>query len=482
METALSELRVFVSSTSEDLKGHRAVARLVIDNLRWRPVMMEDFGASSSATVQACRQELESCQLVLLIVAFRRGYVPSQEQGGNGKDSITALELEHARARNIPVLVMAANEDWPRRLCDTEPVAMGWINQFRANLNLPWELFAAEVGQGEGDADKRLPAFRELCRKVLLAHKQRLLDATYGAASAGTQDRHHVDSARESLLDASCVAVLGPGLFGNGPLGIHALAQALGERSEGPGEGLATVAEFRERQLLTRTRFLKELARIITLQSSQAELPACLGMLVDLPAPPPIVVCTSYDLLLEQALSRHPTRRHVVITHILRSADNADDGKIIALRPGEPPVISTADQVKVQADELVIYRPLGSPLLSEHIDPEREIDTVVITESDHLTFLGRLGNEHMKVPTRLATLLRKQPLLFLGYGLDVWQYRLFMQVFSVIGGRKRDAPTLAVRRPTSAIEEASWAALNTKLIHQDPNEFARAVIAPAQTA
>ena len=155
MDAQPSELRVFVSSTSEDLKGHRAVARMVIDNLRWRPVMMEDFGASPTSTVEACRRELESCDLVLLIIAFRRGYVPSVEQGGNGTDSITALELAHARACKIPVLVMAATDDWPRRLCDTEPVAMAWINQFRANLAQAWEPFPPEGGQGEGEGKRR---------------------------------------------------------------------------------------------------------------------------------------------------------------------------------------------------------------------------------------------------------------------------------------------------------------------------------------
>ena len=64
-----SLLRVFVSSTSEDLKVHRAVARQVIANMRWHAVMMEDFGASATATVAACQAELAKCQLVLLIVA-----------------------------------------------------------------------------------------------------------------------------------------------------------------------------------------------------------------------------------------------------------------------------------------------------------------------------------------------------------------------------------------------------------------------------
>lgn len=482
MDAGSSELRVFVSSTSEDLKVHRAVARMVIDNLRWRPVMMEDFGASPTSTVEACRRELETCQLVLLIVAFRRGFVPTVEQGGNGRDSITALELAHARARGIPVLVLAANDDWPRRLCDTEPDAMAWINEFRATLGLPWEPFPPELGQTEGDADRRLPGFREVCRKVLLAHQQRLLDERQAARALpdGAQDRSAL--ARDSLLDGSCVPVIGPDVFGNGPLGVRALAQALGEPAQGPAECLATVAELCEQQRGARSRFLAEFSRAVAQQSKAARLPPSFQMLLALPRRPPVIVCTTYDLLLEEALLNGGVRAHVVLTHILRSVDNTLDGRILVLRPDEAPVIATADTVKVRPDEVVIYRPLGSPLLADRLDPDLDIDTVVITESDHLLFLRRLNNEHMKVPACLTSSLRRQPLLFLGYGLDVWQYRLFVQVFSAIGGRKSNVVTLAVRRPTTRIEEGSWDQLHAQLIQQDPNQFASAVLPLAEPA
>jgi hypothetical protein len=159
-----SLVRVFISSTSEDLKVHRAVARQVIANMRWHAVMMEDFGASSSATVGACQGELAKFQLMLLIVAFRQGWVPSVEQGGTGKDSITALELAYARQQGIPVLAMLASDDtWPLKLCDVDPELGAWVKSFRSNLNLPAEIFGYE--DPSGAEEKRLPAFREQTRK-----------------------------------------------------------------------------------------------------------------------------------------------------------------------------------------------------------------------------------------------------------------------------------------------------------------------------
>ena len=71
-----AKLKVFVSSTSEDLRDFRAAAKHVILDLGMDPEMMEHFGASALPTVDACRSRLETCDLVVLLCAFRRGWVP----------------------------------------------------------------------------------------------------------------------------------------------------------------------------------------------------------------------------------------------------------------------------------------------------------------------------------------------------------------------------------------------------------------------
>jgi hypothetical protein len=473
-----SILRVFVSSTSEDLKVHRAVARQVIGNMRWYAVMMEDFGASSTATVGACQDELAKCQLMLLIVAFRQGWVPSIEQGGNGNDSITALELAFARQHRIPVLAMLASDDtWPIKLCDDEP-GLRLVKGFRSNLNLPAEFFGYE--DPSGAEERRLPAFRELARKVLLSHQESLL-AQKTAALSSTQGLDYFSSARDSVLEGSCVPFVGAGVFGNGPLGIRALASALGAKAEEDGVCLATVAEYGERFLGSRERFLNQLHKVVAEQSRQAAFPLALQMLIESEHRPPLVVATTHDQLLEDSLAKAGTR-FAVVTHVISSADGEHDGKILVVRRDTPSVFSPADKVELDAEEFVIYRPLGSPLLHDSLDPGLEIDTVVITETDHLTFLGRLENQHMQVPTRFSRLLQRRPLLFLGYGLDVWHYRLVMHVFQAVGGRGQGTHALAVRRPASPMETLAWQRLGADIVQLDSNEFARRVMAPSVPA
>jgi hypothetical protein len=63
-------------------------------------------------------------------------------------------------------------------------------------------------------------------------------------------------------------------------------------------------------------------------------------------------------------------------------------------------------------------------------------------------------------------------LLFLGYTMDVWQYRLMMLVFQSARRQDGRASTRAVRVPDSEVEEVAWNRLNASLIRMDPNQFA----------
>ncbi len=438
--------------------------------------MMEDFGASASPTVTACLEELAQCQLMVLVVAFRKGWTPSNEQGGNGQDSITALELGFARSKRIPVLALLASDDsWPLKLCDDD-AGLKWIKEFRANLNLPAEFFGYE--DPGGAEEKRLPSFRDQVRKTLLSHQERRLAELATAAAQPAHGLDYYPSARDSILEGSCVPFVGAGVFEDGPLSVRALAGALAGGQEMDGSCLATVAEYRERFLGSRERFLNELHEVVATQSREARLPQTLEMIVRMERRPPLLVATTHDQLIEDALAA-AARRFVVVTHVITSADAENDGRILVLRRDAPPVFCHADKVELDPDELIVYRPLGSPLLHDRIDPALEIDTVVITETDHLTFLGRLENQHMQVPTRFSRSLQRRPLLFLGYGLDVWHYRLVMHVFQSIGGRGKGTHAMAVRRPASDMETLTWQRLGADVVQLDVNEFARRVMSPA---
>lgn len=467
------DLRVFVSSTSKDLHEYRAVARNVILDVKWLPQMMEHIGTRPEATVEAMRAEINGCNLVLLIVGFRRGWVPEADKGGNGVDSITALELAFARENKIPVLAMMASENWPGNMWEDDQEARAWVKRFRDGLNQSVVFFEPEpVSAQESD---RLPSFRARVREALLAHQARLLAERSESSEPDSLGQDYFAAAQDGLAEGLDVPFLGTGVYGDGPLSSAELARALSwETPRDKLLSLATAAEYRERLLGSRDLFLDQFKQVIEKRIPRAEPLPIYELMVQL-ARLPLIVSTVYDQILEGRF-KEVGIPYVVVAHILRSAEGEHDGKILVLRTGSPPEIVLADKVEVGPDEHVIYKPLGSPFLHEHLDPELEIDTVVVTETDHLTFLGRLENQHTQIPTAVTRLLRRRPLLFIGYGLDLWQYRLVMQVFQAIG-RRGKSPMLAVRTPDSPIEEVTWKRLGAGLIQMETLEFANRVMA-----
>ncbi len=468
-------MNIFVSSTSEDLQDYRAVARNVILDVGWHPEMMEHFGASPDPTVAACHEVLGRCELVLLIVAYRRGWVPTVEQGGNEVDSITAIELAHARESDIPVLAMFASDMWPGKLWENDdPEARDWIQKFRDELNLPAVFFDPEPVTTQ--ESERLPAFRAKVKEVLLAHRERLL-ARQSAEPAGID---FFERARQGLLGGTDIPFLGTGSHNSGPLSPGALAGALG--GDLPPEdllSLATAAEYRERFVGSRDVFLDQFGRVLAEQEKQIAASPVHDLVVELDNAP-LIVSASFDRLLEQRFDA-AGKPYVLVTHILRSDERQHDGRILVVRGEESAEIFPADEVEVDVrKERVIYKPLGSPCLNvllEELEPDLDLDTVVVTETDHLTFLGRLESPRTGIPTIFSRLLRKRPLLFLGYAMDVWQYRLVMEVFQSIGARRKRTTTLAVRKPASPMEEMAWKRLNAELVPMDTDEFARRLMA-----
>jgi len=179
-------LRVFVSSTSMDLQQHRMVVGDVILEQRWHPVMMEHFGTSTGPTLEECLREVRSSDLLLLVMAFRRGWVPTPEEGGNGKGSVTANEVDEARRRGIPVRALLARESWPGSLWEDDQDARAWVRQFRQGLNQVAKFFEVE-GFNDATAEPRPGReFRSLVRGVLQDHRDWLREQE---ATATRSDR-----------------------------------------------------------------------------------------------------------------------------------------------------------------------------------------------------------------------------------------------------------------------------------------------------
>ncbi len=108
--------KVFISSTVEDLKDYRQAAKDAALKAGILPVMFEHWPASGDRLpLEACLRTAADCDLLIVIVAHRYGWVPGSE---NADRSITWLECEEALRSGKEVLAFILDDDapWPAEL------------------------------------------------------------------------------------------------------------------------------------------------------------------------------------------------------------------------------------------------------------------------------------------------------------------------------------------------------------------------------
>ncbi|TKB61806.1 MAG: DUF4062 domain-containing protein [Nitrospira sp.] len=100
MASSNKTYKAFVSSTFIDLKDHRAHVINSLRNAGFFVDPMENWTAESDEPKKCSQDRLDGCDLCVLLVAFRRGYVPEGETL-----SITQMEYEAALKHGVDVLV-----------------------------------------------------------------------------------------------------------------------------------------------------------------------------------------------------------------------------------------------------------------------------------------------------------------------------------------------------------------------------------------
>jgi hypothetical protein len=125
-------MRVFVSSSFQDLREHRAAAIRVLRQLGHEVLAMEDMTAGSVAPLGKVIEMVDRSEAYVGIFAWRYGYVPSAPMAPPpsasvaaagavpGETSITHYEYLRAVERRLPVLAFLLDETspWPPQLID----------------------------------------------------------------------------------------------------------------------------------------------------------------------------------------------------------------------------------------------------------------------------------------------------------------------------------------------------------------------------
>ena len=101
-------MRVFISSTYEDLREYRDIANDALRRLGHETFMLESFSASPDRPIDVAQDAIASCDLFVLIIGWRYGYVPSADNPE--RLSLTELEYETALRFGKPVLTFMLTE------------------------------------------------------------------------------------------------------------------------------------------------------------------------------------------------------------------------------------------------------------------------------------------------------------------------------------------------------------------------------------
>ena len=105
-------MKVFLSSTAEDLGEYRKVADDTVLRLAQESLVMERFGARPETPIRECERMARESDIVICIVAHRYGSIP--EVGGS---SFTQREVEaaHAAGKKVLAWIVADDCQWTER-------------------------------------------------------------------------------------------------------------------------------------------------------------------------------------------------------------------------------------------------------------------------------------------------------------------------------------------------------------------------------
>jgi DNA-binding SARP family transcriptional activator len=275
-------------------------------------------------------------------------------------------------------------------------------------------------------------------------------------SAAADADRTHFEDVATALLAGRLVPVIG--------VDTGTLADELARRFDYREEGgdLARVAQF---VALTKgagplhdelRTLLDASAAPTSVHRFFAALPRALrarGL------PHQLLVTTSYDLALEQALLA-AGEEFDVVSYI---ASGRDRGRFFHRDPsGETHVIELPN---LYATELSLER--RTIVLRLHGE-----ERYVVTEDDYIRYLER-GDVAAAVPVALAAKLRRSHFLFLGYGMREWNLRLVLDRISA--GEPLGYRSWAVVGEVRPLERQFWQERDVDLLEQPLDEYVDAL-------
>jgi len=267
-------------------------------------------------------------------------------------------------------------------------------------------------------------------------------------------DDNHFQEVADALLSGRLVPVLGSD--------VGALADRLAQRFDyhEDAHDLSRVAQYvaltkGPGPLYDELRALLEASAAPTpVHRFFASLPAALRARG---APHQLLVTTSYDLLLEQALL-DAGEEFDIVSYV---ASGRDSGRFLHREPDG--AVRVIELPNTYVSELSLER--RTIVLKLHGDGE---ESFVVTEDDYIAYLAH-GDVGAAVPVALAAKLRRSHFLFLGYGVREWSLRLVLD--RICAGAPLAYRSWAVVGEARPLEREFWRARDIDLLEHPLDDY-----------
>jgi hypothetical protein len=106
-------MKVYISSTYQDLVDHRAAVDRTLRRMGHDVIGMEQYVAEGSKPVDRCKADVRAADAYVIVVAWRFGYVPGRTASPPDRRSITEIELDEAKVSGKPVLAFLLDPEAP---------------------------------------------------------------------------------------------------------------------------------------------------------------------------------------------------------------------------------------------------------------------------------------------------------------------------------------------------------------------------------
>lgn len=312
------KLRIFISSTMDDLENERAVIVRRLESMNFEPVNAEKFLPNGATSWARISEELETCHVMVLLSGVRYGWIPTAGPLANENISVTHGEYRAALDLEIPILPFFKNlpygtdqssDDAKRRDAFRKEIERWDAGQFRSMFTN-----VLDLSDKVGEAVVRMLSDHFQKERI---RNRRLQAVAQPPAPPPVAVEPPVHLFR-SVAEGRALLFVGSGIslragMPSASLLTAELVRSIGEKAGGyapppVGSGIASVASDFE-LLLSRDQLVEKLREILDLPGGLAPTDSHFHAVELFPR----IVTTNYDRLLETAAEARGTGHTLIV-------------------------------------------------------------------------------------------------------------------------------------------------------------------------